>query len=65
MLIAIASTMHWDCHTIDVKSAYLQGDSIQRKIFLKPPKEYDEGKLWRLKKQCMVFVMQRELGTLE
>ena len=50
MLITIASTMRWDCHTIDVKSAYLQGDNIQRKIFLKPPKEYDEGKLWRLKK---------------
>ena len=50
ILITIASTMHWHCHTIDVKSAYLQGDTIKRNIYLKPPKEYDEGKLWKLKK---------------
>jgi len=42
--------MEWKCHTIDIKSAYLQGNNIQRKIFLKPPKEYDDGRLWRLKK---------------
>ena len=42
--------MKWKYHSIDIKSAYLQGNTIQRKIFLKPPKEYDEGKLWRLKK---------------
>ena len=50
ILITIASAMKWECHSIDIKSAYLQGNTIQRKIFLKPPKEYDEGKLWRLKK---------------
>ena len=50
ILITIASAMKWNCHTIDIKSAYLQGNNIQRQIFLKPPKEYDEGKLWKLKK---------------
>ena len=50
ILITIASAMGWECHSIDIKSAYLQGNTIQRKIFLKPPKEFDEGKLWRLKK---------------
>ena len=35
---------------MDVKSAYLQGDKIQRKIYLRPPKEYDDGHLWLLKK---------------
>ena len=50
ILITIASAMKWNCHTIDIKSAYLQGNKIQRPIFLKPPKEYDEGKLWKLKK---------------
>ena len=42
--------MKWECNSIDIKSEYLQGNTIQRKIFLKLPKEYDEGKLWRLKK---------------
>ena len=41
--------MKWKCHFIDIKSEYLQGNTIQRKIFLKSPKEY-EGKLWRLNK---------------
>ena len=50
LLVTIASAMHWDCHAIDVKSAYVQGDTIQRNIYLKPPKEYDDGKLWKLNK---------------
>ena len=50
ILIAIASSMKWVCHTVDVKSAYLQGDEIQRSIYLRPPKEYDNGQVWKLKK---------------
>ena len=50
ILLTIASTMQWTCHTLDITSAYLQGNEIKRSIFLKPPKEYDEGKLWKLKK---------------
>ena len=41
--------MKWKCHSIDIKLEYLQGNTIQRKIFLKSQKEYEE-KLWRLKK---------------
>ena len=55
ILITIASTMHWQCHTIDVKSAYLQGNTIKRNIYLKPPKEYDGGKLWN-RKNCVRLV---------
>ena len=50
ILIAIASSKQWVCHTVDVKSAYLQGDKIQRNIYLRPPKEYDNGQVWKLKK---------------
>ena len=32
------SAMKWECHSIDIKSEYLQGNTIQRKIFLKVPK---------------------------
>ena len=34
----------------------LQGDNIKRNIYLKPPKEYDEGKLWKLKKKLIWLV---------
>ena len=50
ILITIASSMHWECNTVDVKSAYLQGDNIQREIYVRPPPEFRNGFLWRLKK---------------
>ena len=56
LLVTIASAMKWDCQSIDVKSAYLQGDTIQRNIYLKPPKEYDDGRLWKLKKKRLWLV---------
>ena len=49
-LMAIASSKGWNCHTVDVKSAYLQGDRIERTLYLKPPKEYNDGQIWKLKK---------------
>ncbi|XP_067911270.1 F-box/WD repeat-containing protein 8 isoform X2 [Heterodontus francisci] len=38
--------------SIDIKAAFLQGDTVQREVFLKPPKEETdaEGKLWKLNK---------------
>ena len=50
LLLAMASIRSWECHTVDVKAAYLQGDGIKRDVYLKPPKEYFNGKLWKLKK---------------
>ncbi|CAL4096203.1 unnamed protein product [Meganyctiphanes norvegica] len=50
LLVALASSKRWSCNTVDVKSAYLQGDNIEREIFLKPPPEFNNGNLWKLKK---------------
>ena len=50
LLLAMASIRSWECHTVDVKAAYLQGDGINRDVYLKPPKEFFNGKLWKLKK---------------
>ena len=47
---AIASSIGWNCHTVDVKAAYLQGDKINREVYLKPPDEFNKGQLWKLKK---------------
>ncbi|CAL4058623.1 unnamed protein product, partial [Meganyctiphanes norvegica] len=32
LLVAFASSKQWACNTVDVKSAYLQGDKIEREI---------------------------------
>ena len=38
------------CYTLNVKTAYLQGDKIQREVYLKPPNERNWSGLWKLKK---------------
>jgi len=48
--LSLGAANGWDCHTIDIKAAYLQGSAIERDIYLKPPPEFDEGKIWKLKK---------------
>ena len=50
ILITVTSANNWDCNTVDVKAAYLQGDEIDRTVFLLPPPEFDNGRLWKLKK---------------
>ena len=50
LLLAVASTKGWKCHSLDIKAAYLQGNPIMRDIFLQPPVEYRDGSLWKLKK---------------
>ena len=50
ILLSIAASFGWEIHSIDFKSAYLQGEDLDREIFLKPPKEANSLKLWRLNK---------------
>ena len=50
LALTVASSKDWILNTIDIKSAYLQGNNITRDVFLKPPPEFDNGKLWKLKK---------------
>ncbi|XP_077974967.1 uncharacterized protein LOC144430759 [Styela clava] len=50
VLIAIVAQKKWKLHTIDIKTAFLQGNCVDREIFLKPPKEAGTTKLWKLNK---------------
>ena len=50
LTFSIASSRKWKCHALDVKAAYLQGNQIEREVLVKPPPEYDMGKLWKLRK---------------
>ena len=50
LALALASAFGWECHSLDVKSAYLQGNYIEREVYLCPPPEYYSGQLWRLRK---------------
>ena len=48
--LALMKSFGWKCHTVDIKSAFLQGNKIERNVFIRPPKEFNDGCLWRLKK---------------
>ena len=48
--LAVMKLKGWRCYSLDVKTAYLQGDEIQREVYLKPPSEGDWNGLWKLKK---------------
>ena len=48
--LAVMKLKKWTCYTLDVKTAYLQGDEIQREVYLKPPSEGGWNGLWKLKK---------------
>ena len=48
--IMIIGNKGWNCNSIDIKTAYLQGKEMEREVYLMPPKEYQNGSLWKLKK---------------
>jgi hypothetical protein len=50
LALVLISAFHWRCNTFDVKAAFLQGNEIDRNVFVKPPKEFKDGQLWHLKK---------------
>ena len=48
--MSLALTRAWKCHTLDNKAAYLQGNTIERNLYLKPLPEFFNGSIWKLKK---------------
>ena len=51
LILSIIAQKKWKINSIDIKTAFLQGERIQREVFLKPPKEANApGKLWKLNK---------------
>ena len=51
-LITVACQKKWRINSIDIKTAFLQGEEITRDVYLKPPVEAKckEGEVWKLKK---------------
>ena len=55
LALIIAANEGFEVKSGDIKSAYLQGEDLKRKISVRPPPEAGvEGKLWLLKKLLMV-----------
>ena len=51
IVLALAVAMSWIIETTDIKSAFLQGNDLERTVYVKPPREIDTtGILWLLRK---------------
>ena len=50
LLLCILASNSWTVHSLDIKSAYLQGIPISQTVYLKPPTCANTIKLWKLKK---------------
>ena len=49
-LLAIVAANSWTLNSLDVRTAFLQGKDLERSILVKPPKECNTDKLWKLNK---------------
>ena len=50
LALSLIASMGWSLKSLDIKSAFLQGETIDRTIYIKPPPEAGSDKLWRLNK---------------
>ena len=51
LVMLTAASKGWNVKSIDVASAFLQGNPIQRERYIRPPKELcDEHTIWKLKR---------------
>ena len=48
LVLTIILSHKWEIKSLDIKSAFLQGQPINSEIFLKPTKEAGTDKLWKL-----------------
>ena len=48
--LTLIASNSWKLNSIDVKTAFLQGNPIEREVFVKPPKEAGTNGLWKLNK---------------
>ena len=50
LCLTLLVSMGWQINSLDIKAAFLQGNHIERDVFIIPPKEADTNKIWKLKK---------------
>ena len=48
-MLALTAQKQWKLNAIDIKAAFLQGDEIDRELFVIPPKEANTTNIWRIK----------------
>ena len=62
LLLCIIGTHEWTIQALDIKSAFLQGNQMERVVYLKPPKEagLNPDTIWKLNK-CVYGLVDASL----
>ena len=50
LIMAISAQNKWKLHSMDIKTAFLQGQTMDREVYIRPPKESKCDGIWRLNK---------------
>ena len=50
LIMALTAQYQWSLHSMDIKTAFLQGQPMDREVYIRPPKESLSNKIWRLNK---------------
>ena len=51
LILSLLAMKKWKVQAIDIKTAFLQGNPLERDVYIRPPKEFqNEGYVWKLKK---------------
>ena len=49
-MLSVVAQKKWKLNSIDIKAAFLQGENIDRELYVLPPKEANTDKIWLLKR---------------
>jgi len=50
LIIALTAQHQWELHAMDIKTAFLQGQNMDREVYVVPPKEANSNGIWLLNK---------------
>ena len=51
LVFLTAASNKWEIKSLDIKAAFLQGDQMERDVFLRPPVDVcPENEVWKLKR---------------
>ena len=50
LILAVVASNKWTVNSLDVQAAFLQGNELERCIYIKPPKEAKTNGIWQLNK---------------
>jgi transposase InsO family protein len=48
IVLTVISSKSWKLHSMDIKSAFLQGAPMKRNVLIKPPREANTSSLWKM-----------------